>query len=182
MQDIFYTVMPSPVGPLFLAAEDTGLLAVTIAPDPPADTERLLQRYRPGKRLRPGDCPVLAAAREQLGEYFAGARRGFSLPLGLCGTAFQQKVWQMTAQIGYGRTATYRELAERCGTHGYRAVAQALRRNPLPIVVPCHRVVASDGPGGFSLGEGLETKRILLAIEGVALDPADQILPGREER
>lgn len=109
---------------------------------------------------------LLERAQEQLGQYLAGQRRQFDLPLDLSqGTAFQQRVWAACAQIPYGETVSYRELARRAGLPGRaRGVGQAMARNPLPLVVPCHRVVGADGRlVGF--GGGLALKRRLLALE-----------------
>lgn len=114
-----------------------------------------------------GETPApLRMAAAQLDEYFAGVRTSFSLPLAPQGTAFQLSVWRALADIPYGETITYGELARRVGRPAaFRAVGQANGANPLPIVYPCHRVVAAGGRlGGY--GGGLETKRRLLALEG----------------
>jgi methylated-DNA-[protein]-cysteine S-methyltransferase len=118
-----------------------------------------------------GDAAVLPAALDsavaQLGEYFEGTRRAFDLPLELAGTPFQRAVWRALADIPYGQTISYAELAAMVGRPGaFRAVGQANGANPVPIVLPCHRVVSSGGGiGGY--GGGLELKRRLLALEGV---------------
>jgi methylated-DNA-[protein]-cysteine S-methyltransferase len=118
-----------------------------------------------------GDVLVLPRALEtaaaQLGEYFEGTRRSFDLPFELSGTPFQCDVWRSLAEIPYGETISYAELAAMVGRPGaFRAVGQANGANPLPIVLPCHRVVASGGGiGGY--GGGLVLKRRLLALEGV---------------
>jgi len=107
----------------------------------------------------------LRQASEQLDEYFAGERTAFGLPFDLRGTSFQVEVWRALADIPYGTTITYGELARNVGRpSAFRAVGQANGRNPLPIFFPCHRVVASDGIGGY--GGGLDVKRRLLALEG----------------
>jgi methylated-DNA-[protein]-cysteine S-methyltransferase len=112
---------------------------------------------------------VLDEAARQLDRYFAGKLKRFDLPLDAHGTAFQKRVWAMMRDIPYGRTATYGGMAMALGS-GPRAVGMACGRNPIPIVVPCHRVLASGGKeGGFSGGQGLPTKRRLLALEGVVL-------------
>jgi methylated-DNA-[protein]-cysteine S-methyltransferase len=111
--------------------------------------------------------PVLKATAAQLEEYFAGERRDFEVPMELDGTPFQRQVWSELQRIPYGETISYGELARRVGRpNGPRAVGQANGRNPVPIIVPCHRVVATNGIGGY--GGGLRTKRALLAVEGVA--------------
>lgn len=113
--------------------------------------------------------PVLEEAVRQLGLYFAGRLKRFDLPLAARGTDFQKKVWNMMCEIPFGGTATYGGMAMALGS-GPRAVGMACGRNPLPIIVPCHRVLASGGKeGGFSGGRGLPTKRQLLALEGVVL-------------
>lgn len=113
---------------------------------------------------------IAARASEQIGEYFAGRRRHFEgLPLDLRGTAFQKRVWEAMRRIPWGRTMTYGELAEAAGRPGAaRAAGAACAANPIPIIIPCHRILASGGGlGGFSGGCGLETKRSLLALEGI---------------
>jgi len=155
---VVHATMPSPVGPLRLAADDGGLRLIEF-PDPRHPVPA-------GDDWRSGDNAVLAATRAQLAEYFAGARRTFDLPLAPRGTAFQRAVWHALATIAYGETISYRELAERIGQpSAMRAVGAANGRNPLPIVVPCHRVIGADGSlTGF--GGGLPTKRFLLQLEG----------------
>jgi methylated-DNA-[protein]-cysteine S-methyltransferase len=116
-----------------------------------------------------GDPTVMKAAVAQLTEYFAGERKDFELPLELEGTDFQRDVWMTLADIPYGATVSYAELATMVGRpSAFRAVGQANGANPIPIVLPCHRVVASGGGlGGY--GGGLDMKRRLLAIEGVEI-------------
>jgi methylated-DNA-[protein]-cysteine S-methyltransferase len=110
--------------------------------------------------------PVLKEASSQLDEYFAGRRHRFELPMQLRGTAFQQEVWAELCRIPYGETISYGELARRVGRpNGPRAVGQANGKNPVAIIVPCHRVVASDGLGGYAGGPLV--KEALLALEGV---------------
>jgi len=112
---------------------------------------------------------VLKEAMRQLERYFARKLRRFDLPLAACGTDFQKSVWKMMGDIPYGETATYGGLAMALGS-GPRAIGMACGRNPIPIIVPCHRVLGSGGKeGGFSGGQGLPTKRKLLALEGVVL-------------
>lgn len=147
----------SPVGPLMLAADEAGLRHIEFRDNRhPAD--------RAG--WHGGDSEVLQAAETQLGEYFAGERRNFDLPLAPQGTAFQLAVWRELANIPYGDTISYAQLAQRLGNpNGTRAVGAANGRNPLPIVLPCHRVIGADGSlTGF--GGGLPTKEYLLRLEG----------------
>jgi methylated-DNA-[protein]-cysteine S-methyltransferase len=110
--------------------------------------------------------PVLKDTVTQLEEYFAGERTEFDIPMELDGTAFQKEVWTELSRIPYGETISYGELARRVGRpKGPRAVGQANGKNPIPIIVPCHRVLAGNGIGGY--GGGLPMKRVLLAVEGV---------------
>jgi methylated-DNA-[protein]-cysteine S-methyltransferase len=146
----------SPIGNLVVSGNDEFV------------TELLLEV--PGRRVSvSGDrrnCrrPVLDAAR-QLDEYFARQRTTFDLPLRVCGTEFQEQVWLTLAEIPYGETISYAELARWVGRpQAFRAVGQANGANPIPVILPCHRVIAADGTiGGY--GGGLPTKRVLLALE-----------------
>ena len=108
--------------------------------------------------------PLLAAARAMLDEYFDGSRRSFDLPLRLAGTPYQGRVWAALLEIGFGETDTYGRLAARVGGSA-RSIGQANRSNPIPIIVPCHRVVASSGLGGYTGGVGIDAKRYLLQHE-----------------
>jgi methylated-DNA-[protein]-cysteine S-methyltransferase len=164
----FYANMPSPVGQLLLTASDDGLTGI----------------YLPGERREPEpdwelDPPRFAGCIEQLDEYFAGDRVDFSLPLAAPGTPFQHEVWEELAGITYGTTITYTDLARRVGRpRSIRAVGGANGRNPICIVVPCHRVVGVDGSlTGYSAG--VESKRWLLDFER-GLRPSGQPheLPG----
>ena len=155
-----YDIVPSPVGDLLLAAEDAGLTAVCFAPH--------AGRYGPGADWLPaeraaGSAPtsVLAAARAQLDAY---------LPLAPRGTPFQQRVWTALREIAFGETISYLELARRVGdVRAVRAVGGANGRNPIPVIVPCHRVIGADGSlTGF--GGGIERKRWLLRHEGALRD------------
>ncbi len=153
--------LESPVGDLLLVGSEHGLRAILW----PGDEAR---RAGLGDLdLVSGDAPVLAEAARQLDEYFAGARTVLDLPLDLCGTSFQVAAWQALAEIPYGETRTYAEQAARLGRPAaVRAVGAANGRNPISIVLPCHRVVGSDGSlRGFA--GGLEVKRILLEHERV---------------
>ncbi len=155
---IDYQYIDSPVDPLLLAADEHGL--------------RLIEFHTPRHPMarvadwREGDNAILQAARMQLEEYFAGTRTSFELPLAPHGTAFQKEVWHALADIAYGQTISYAQLAQRVGKpSAMRAVGAANGRNPLPIVLPCHRVIGADGSlTGF--GGGLPTKQFLLELEG----------------
>ena len=144
------TVYESPVGPLRLEARDGALVALHLNAHP--GPEHL-------------DDPVLAEATTQLREYFAGTRTSFELPLQMHGNAFEQRVWAALREIPYGETASYGEIAEQIGAPGAaRAVGVANARNPIAIIVPCHRVIGANGKlVGF--GGGLPMKRALLDLE-----------------
>jgi methylated-DNA-[protein]-cysteine S-methyltransferase len=149
-----HTTMASPVGDLLLTAADgelTGLFMPGEAVAPPAGALR--------------DETSFAAIRRQLEEYFAGERTSFDLPLSPPGTPFQQRVWDELRRIGYGQTITYAELAARIGRPtAIRAAGAANGANPVSIVIPCHRVIGSNGSlTGYS--GGLEVKRFLLDLE-----------------
>lgn len=150
-----YTLMDSPVGRLTLVASDAGLQAVWWPDD--------------ARALPVDDCnaehPVLAATRMQLSEYFDGARREFTVPLAPAGTPFQQKAWEVLRGIAYGQTITYGEQARRLGDpRKARAVGAANGRNPISIIVPCHRVVGASGAlTGFA--GGMAAKQWLLDFE-----------------
>lgn len=113
--------------------------------------------------------PMLAEAGRQLADYFAGARRDFDLPLAPAGSDFQRRVWREMIRIPYGEVLTYGEMAARSGGVA-RAVGGACGANPIPVIIPCHRVISGEGLGGYSGQGGLTTKRRLLILEG-ALAP-----------
>ncbi|MBR0681776.1 methylated-DNA--[protein]-cysteine S-methyltransferase [Roseomonas eburnea] len=116
------------------------------------------------------ETPLLRQARDQLHDYFDGARAEFDLPLAPHGTAFQRKVWDALCTIPSGETRSYLDIAKQVGCRAPRAIGQANGANPIPILIPCHRVVAADGSlGGYSGGEGEATKRYLLDLERRAL-------------
>lgn len=117
--------------------------------------------------------PLLEQARDQLAEYFAGQRRVFDLPLDPPGTAFQKRVWQALSTIPYGEVRRYGELAAELGT-APRPLGGACGRNPIPVIIPCHRVVGhAGGLGGYSGQDGVETKRFLLRLEACPLVVSD---------
>jgi methylated-DNA-[protein]-cysteine S-methyltransferase len=165
--DVAYTTIDSPVGALLLAATPKGLVRVAYEVE---DHDRVLdtlsQRLSPRVLRAPRRLDV--AARE-LGEYFSRQRRVFSLPLDFSlSNGFRQLVQRHLAEIGYGQTRTYRQVAELVGNpKAIRAVGTACATNPLPVVVPCHRVLRSDGaPGGYVGGPG--AKKALLRLEAAA--------------
>ena len=107
--------------------------------------------------------PLLEKAKEEVEEYIRGERKEFDLPLSPKGTPFQEKVWRELINIQYGEKVSYGEIGERIGSKAYRAIGNACGKNPIPIIIPCHRVVGKNNLGGFSLG--LELKKKLLEIE-----------------
>lgn len=157
MHAMLWHEIESPVGPLLLAADARALTRVHFQAGPHPLTPAAAWRRDPGR---------FAAVTRQLAEYFAGERREFSLPLAMAGSDFQRSVWRALVAIPYGETVSYGELARRVGSVA-RAVGLANGANPLPIIVPCHRVIGADGSlTGF--GGGLPVKRALLEIEGAA--------------
>jgi methylated-DNA-[protein]-cysteine S-methyltransferase len=158
----------SPVGPLGVAVDGAGIVAVRFAgPPAPARAPGLVRASGSPPATCPATgAPLLDLARQQLDEYFAGGRTGFTLPLTEpVGSDFERAVWARIAAIPYGETATYGTIAARVGEpDAARAVGVACNRNPVPIVVPCHRVVGAGGKlVGF--GGGLRRKRFLLELE-----------------
>ena len=170
MEVLHYRMLKSPVGPLFLAASGRGLVALefdrrlpgqqTIRPNP-----RDLRSESKAVRFEESEQELSCYVRE-LEEYFAGHRREFSFPVDLRGTDFQIACWSALLKIPYGETRSYADIARAVGRpQGFRAVGMANNRNPIAIVVPCHRVIASDGTlCGY--GGGLDVKRKLLELEG----------------
>jgi O-6-methylguanine DNA methyltransferase len=170
METLPYTRFVSPVGPLFLAASGRGLVALefdrrlpgqaSIRPNP-----RDLRAEARGFRFAHSESELRPYLRE-LEEYFAGQRRQFEFRLDLRGTEFQLACWKALLRIPYGETRSYADIARAVGRpKGFRAVGLANNRNPVAIVVPCHRVIASDGTlCGY--GGGLDVKRKLLELEG----------------
>ncbi len=142
----------TPLGDLTLSEEDGAIVALDW-----------------GRGRDQDSTPLLLRARDQLQDYFDGTRTRFDLPLSPHGTAFQRKVWDALCAIPAGQTRSYLDIARNVGCRAPRAVGQANGANPIPILIPCHRVVAADGSlGGYSGGEGAATKRYLLDLERTA--------------
>ena len=170
MENLYFANTESPIGPLFLAASGRGLVALefdarlpgqqSIRPNP-----RHLRQENRGFAFEDSPRQMLAYVNE-LNEYFASKRREFTFPLDLRGTDFQLACWRALLAIPYGQTRSYADIAGAVGKpHAFRAVGMANNRNPIAIVVPCHRVIASDGTlCGY--GGGLDVKRRLLELEG----------------
>lgn len=173
-----YSVLDSPLGALWVAVGPRGVAALHYGSEPTAaDLARLVRAHGPG--LLPDPRRTSELARE-LDEYFAGTRRAFAVEADLSGlTPFQRRVLGATARVGYGELTTYATVARRAGNErASRAAGGALGANPIAIVVPCHRVVASDGSLGGYAG-GLPAKRRLLALERSGEVPAGGWPPSR---
>jgi len=180
MNEIRYTNWMSPLGEMLLAASDAGLAGAWFAG----------QRHFDGPHaswLRDDAHPVLREASRQLQSYFDARLRAFGLPLAPIGTAFQRAVWHAIAAVPYGTTTTYAALAQAAGASGAaRAAGAATGRNPLSIIVPCHRIVGTHGALTGYAG-GLDRKRALLALEASAFElraseAAPRASPRREAR
>jgi O-6-methylguanine DNA methyltransferase len=161
---INYTALESPMGDVFLAENSRGLFYVGLGSGGLAGLTAFSRKHFPGEQI----VPAIVDSMFQVQEYVSGQRRSFDLTLDLQGTDFQKEVWQALQQIPYGETSTYGEIARRLGRPGAaRAVGRGCGTNPAPLVVPCHRVLASSGRlGGFS--GGLDWKKWLLALENPA--------------
>ena len=159
---MYYCYLNSPIGDLLLAGDDDGLSLIGFPQGK--------MRHDPEPDWIFNEKPF-AVVRQQLEEYFAGERTVFDLPLHLSGTDFQVQVLQELQRIPYGETTSYGEIAKRIGRpKAMRAVGAANGRNPIPIIVPCHRVIGSSGDlTGF--GGGLDTKEALLRLEAENSDP-----------
>jgi methylated-DNA-[protein]-cysteine S-methyltransferase len=171
---VCYSVYSSPIGDLLMTSDGDALTSLHMCQHrgrPAAGPEAGWQR----------DDSVFAAVREQLGAYFRGRLRDFELAMRMAGTPFQHLVWEGLRAIPYGETISYAELARRIGRSGAsRAVGSANGRNPIAIVVPCHRVIAADGTlGGY--GGGLDRKEWLLRHEAAALEQANGMNPSQRQ-
>ena len=157
-----WTSMESPVGPLRIIANDTAVTAIEFTPF--HDGDGCVRGRRDDRH------PLLVEAERQLAAYFARDLKEFDLPLAPVGSAFQQRVWEQLRAIGYGETASYGQVAGRLGmtNAASRAVGLANGRNPIPIVIPCHRVIGANGTLTGYAG-GLERKQLLLELEQDAL-------------
>jgi methylated-DNA-[protein]-cysteine S-methyltransferase len=159
-----YCYLETKIGPLLIAGDAEAIRKIYFA--------KSGKPQKPERDWTEGARGPIAEAARQLREYFSGKRTGFDLPLAPEGTAFQKSVWKQLQEIPYGETISYGELARRVGNpKASRAVGSANGKNPIPIVIPCHRVIATGGGlGGF--GGGLPTKEKLLALEGNRLNLA----------
>jgi O-6-methylguanine DNA methyltransferase len=178
---IAFTSVPMPVGEILVAGTERGVCGLIVAAhaEMPSALDALRQ-YCPHAPLVP-DAERLSNATKQLREYLAGERQMFDVPLDLNGTPFQQRVWEALLAIPYGETVTYRDLAHLLGRPGgAQAVGGAVARNPVSIIVPCHRVLGSDGSlTGYAWG--LHVKRWLLEHESrQSARPASQVPRSRQ--
>lgn len=157
-ESIFYKIVSSPVGALKIVVRNQKLVAILW------DNEKL-NRVKLDQMAEKGKDPLILETERQLNEYFLGQRKVFDLPIEMAGTPFQQEVWELLRQIPFGATWTYREIAQGVDRpKAVRAVGAAIGRNPVSIIVPCHRVIATNGNlTGFA--GGLERKKILLDLE-----------------
>lgn len=155
----------TPVGPILMAADSERLHLLSFIEQASMLRKAVVIQKNLRARIELGDNPALDAVERELDEYFAGQRRRFDIPIALNGTAFQTTVWEALRQIPYGETVSYVDLAQRIGKPAaFRAVAQANAQTPINIIIPCHRVINTDGgTGGFSAGS--ERKRRLLDFE-----------------
>lgn len=152
---MFQLLIDSPVGPLTLSGTETALTKLAF-----------------GDARQAGACsaPVLEQAAQELAEYFSGTRRDFTVPLAPEGSDFQQKVWAALRSVPYGTTASYKDIAVQTGKPGAAvAVGQANSKNPIPVIIPCHRIIGANGKLTGYTG-GLHIKKALLRLEGIAAD------------
>jgi methylated-DNA-[protein]-cysteine S-methyltransferase len=174
-----HALLPTLAGPLLVTASEAGLRQLRIlaeAHEYRVELARLWPPATPGVTLRDDPRQFLPLAR-QIGEYFGGLRRDFDLPLDPVGTPFQMAVWNCIARIPFGQLQTFRQLALALGRpEGARAVGQAVAQNPLPLLLPSHRVVGVTGRlAGFLAGNDLKAR--LLRLEGHTLNGAEQVQP-----
>lgn len=160
---VYYDGISSPVGEIWIASSEQGLVKI----DFPSSEEHFLtdlRKFTPSKPIR--DARKFAIIERMLEEYFRGEKVSFDIPLDLRGTEFQKEVWRAIYKIPYGRLSSYSRVAEEIGRpRAVRAVGKAVGANPLPIVIPCHRIIRADGSlGGY--GGGIDLKLYLLSIEG----------------
>ena len=165
--DVAYDFTDSPIGTLLVAASERGVCRISFDPEPERELDALASAF--GARVLRTPAPV-ATLRRELDEYFEGTRHAFDLPVDLTPLAdFQRAVLDELVRVPYGHVDTYGGLAQRIGKpRAARAVGGALNRNPVPIVVPCHRIVGASGSLVGYAG-GLERKQVLLGLEGAVL-------------
>lgn len=159
---IYYTKLQTPLGELYISSNDGEIIDVSLS-----DLDFKKKNEKQDRIYQPTEL-VLIEAEKQLGEYFNGDRTSFSLPLRLIGTSFQRNVWQELCKIPYGEIVSYQDVATNINNKkAVRAVGQANRRNPIPIIVPCHRVIGKNKSLTGYAGERIDLKEKLLQLEGV---------------
>lgn len=148
----YFSYIPSPLGTLLITEEQNAITRLSLSSE-----ETLLMQF-PAGSMKEQETPLISTAKQQLAEYFQGTRKNFSLPLAPFGTPFQHKVWDALCTIPYGETRSYKEIAIQVGNpKGYRAVGMANNRNPIMVIVPCHRVIGSNGAlVGYAGGLGIK--------------------------
>jgi O-6-methylguanine DNA methyltransferase len=163
---LYHSTLDTPIGPFGLVSTSKGLAAIFFGKGLRRKRDSWIRRVFPGARVEPAGRAHRIFAK-QIREYFEGRRRAFEVVIDLRGTDFQKKVWAEVARVPYGQTVSYGEIAHLIGKpKAVRAVGAANGANPIPIVIPCHRVIGSDGSlTGY--GGGLKSKRWLLAHEGI---------------
>jgi methylated-DNA-[protein]-cysteine S-methyltransferase len=164
LETVGYRVIDSPLGPLWIAVGPKGVLAIHYGAEPSdGELARIVRTYGPGVLPDPRRADPVA---RELDQYFAGKRKSFDVDVDLSPlTPFQQRILGATARVPFGDVSTYAKVAAKAGSEkASRAAGQALGSNPIPIVVPCHRILASDGSLGGYAG-GLDAKRVLLQLE-----------------
>ncbi len=151
----------------FLLLEVNGAISALCSPEDLSMVEKQIQRFAPDNIIfQEGTTPLLLQAEHQLQEYFDGRRQNFELSIMLYGTPFQSRVWQQLSTIPYGKTCSYGDIAHALSQKGAQAVGTAVGKNPLPIIVPCHRVLPANGTlGQFSMQGGPSSKAFLLDLE-----------------
>lgn len=152
---IYYTIINSPITRLFVAADEYGIRTLSFD----------VKKKYPSNYIRRDSAPILLYTKTQLEQYFSGKLQNFNLPLNMLGNDYQKKVWANLLKIPYGNTVSYQELASYSHSTAHaRAVGNAVGKNPIAIIVPCHRVIRKNGSiGGFGGGEGI--KKFLLELE-----------------
>ncbi|AVX19713.1 methylated-DNA-[protein]-cysteine S-methyltransferase [Carboxydocella sporoproducens DSM 16521] len=166
MEIIRWSEMLSPIGPLVLVSTEKGLCRLVLPGEGQATLLNWLNRKWTEEIVVERNLKAHQQAIEQLGAYFAGELQQFDLPLDVSGSPFQLQVWQELQKIPYGETRTYQEIATNIGKpRAVRAVGQANNRNPIPVIIPCHRVIGKSG-ALVGYGGGLEVKLYLLGLEG----------------
>lgn len=165
---IFWNALKTPVGKIILVEQDGALIRVYMPNENRSIEDIEFELEQIDSDVYEQDTPLLDLVQSQIEEYFAGTRTEFDIPLKFSGTDFQEGVWKQIAAIPQGETLTYSEIAHRIDKpKAARAVGNACGNNPIPLIIPCHRVLASNGKlGGYSSGR--DTKRALLDFEGVA--------------